>query len=91
MKQDLIDKVEAELAGYRAGLAISKASLLRLRALASEARASGADEAKVARVEADWDALSERHKKDQLAYSVLHERFTNEFVKTGEIVVFSGT
>jgi hypothetical protein len=91
MKHDLIDKVEAELAGYRGSLALGKASLLRLRPLASEARAAGVDEAKVARIEADWQALAERHKKDQLAYNVLHERFDTEFVKTGEVVVFSGT
>ena len=91
MKQDVIDKAEAALAGYRGGLALSKAALLTLRTLASEAREAGADEAKIARLEADWELLATRHKKDQLAYNVLHERFDAEFVTTGEVVVFSGT
>ena len=83
MKQDLIDKAEAALAGYRGGLALSKAALLTLRTLANEAREAGADEAKIARLEADWELLATRHKKDQLAYNDLHERFYAEFVKTG--------
>ncbi len=91
MKQELINEFEAALAFVRAGQSQEKAGLLLLANLEAKALEAGADPAKVARIKADYDALVIRHKKSDIAYKAFHERVDTEFIKTGQIVPFTGT